>query len=227
MPAWPLGAGLVSPILLMSVLSPGGRSVCWVLRCHSSLPPRTPWALVSRPPHALASAASWMLPDHVLGRAQGPPLWDPVHCCPQVSVFSWGGSVPPRPSICDRSTLSGFGGRRHGGQGCPQALGLGATLGQVERNRLCALSGPLPVPGWSAGRGAGGSLGTSLELELQAVPARQPGRLGPCPSPGPSRKVCPGPALPDLPGVPGPSSRRYWAVCCFRVAPSRDLTTSD
>ena len=104
-------------------------------------PPRTPWPLASRPPHAPVSApppacaASWMLPGCELGRPQGPPLWDPARCCPLVSVCSWGGLVPPRPSICDRSTVSGSGGRRRGRQGRPQVLGLGATPGQVERHR--------------------------------------------------------------------------------------------
>ena len=97
----------------------------------------------------------------------------------------------------------------------------GATLGQGERNRDSAPSAARSVPGWSVGRGEGGSPGASLELELQAVPARQPGCLGSCPSPGPSRKLCPGPALPRPPWSARPSSRRYWAVCCFRVAPSR------
>ena len=106
---------------------PRGRSVCWVLRCPSSLPARTPWAP--------AAAASWVLPNRALGRPQGPPLWDPACCCPRVSVSSWGGSVPPRASICDRSTLSSSAGRRRGGRGDAGSGG--------EKQGLCALSSPL------------------------------------------------------------------------------------
>lgn len=142
MSAWLQGAGLVSLVLLpVWSLAPGAGRFAGSSGAPPPCPPRTPWALASRPPHAPVSApppacaVSWTLPGRELGQPQGPPLWDPERCCPLVSVCSWGGSVPPRPSVCDRSTLSGSGGRRCGEQGCPQVLDLGATPGQVERLR--------------------------------------------------------------------------------------------
>lgn len=82
------------------------------------------------------------------------------------------------------------------GRAAPRFWASGRRRARWRGTGVCALSDPLPVPGWSAGRGRGRSPGTGLELELQAVPARQPGRLGPCPSPGSSRRACPGLSLP-------------------------------
>lgn len=160
-------------------------------------PPRTPWAP--------AAAASWMLPDSALGRPQGPPLWDPACCCPRVSVFSWGGSVPPRPSICDRSTLSGSGGRRRGGQGRPQVLRLRAMLSQVERNRDSAPSAArsLSLAGaWGEARA--GLQGPAWSWSCRQSLPDSPAIWGPVPP-----QVLPGRSVlallsPNLPGAPDP-----------------------
>lgn len=106
------------------------------------------------------------------------------------------------------------------GRAAPRFWASGRRRARWRGTGVCALGGPLPVPGCSAGRGGGRSPGTGLELELQAVPARQPGRLGSCLSPGPSRKVCPGPVLPDPPGAPGTSSRRGQCVVASEPPPA-------
>ena len=208
------GSRPVSPVLLCLSAAPGAGRFAGSSGAPPPCPARIPWAP--------AAAVSWMLPDCTLGRPRGPPLWDPACCCPRVSVSSWGGSVPPRASICDRSTLSGSARRRRGGQGCPR---LGATLGQVERNRDSVL-GSLLCPRLERGARRGRVSGASLELELQAAPARQRGSLGSCPSPGPSRKVCPGLLSPDLLGAPDPLPEGT-GRCVALESPPADLTTSD
>ena len=198
----------------------------------SSLPPRTPWPLASRPPHAPGSdpppacAASWVLPGHELGRPRVPPLWDPARCCPLVSVCSWGGLVSPRPAICDRSTLSSSGGRRRGRQGRPQVLGLGATPGQVERHGGVCTRWPAPCPGVERGARRGQVSRDRLGAGVAGSPCQTAWPPGVLSVPRSFQKALSWPCSPRPPW----STRRLFekraVCCCSRAAPSRDSAVS-
>ena len=161
-----------------------------------------------------------MLPGCELGRPQGPPLWDPARCCPLVSVCSWGGLVPPRPSICDRSTVSGSGGRRRGrqgrpgsgprgdagpggeAQGCVHSVTRSLSRGGARGEAGAGLQGP--AWSWSCRQSLPDSLAAWGPVRPRALP-EGPVRACPCRPPWSARRLL----------------EKRAVCCCVRVAPQR------